>query len=307
MGRTTKQPRTASRHAPFCAWFLRSRTPNLSRPPSPCTGALLRGLLAPGHALGTSRLLAAALRFAAPRLRALGVRLARKGGVRCGPMPFPLQSGCNAARSFLRGRVARSIRSPGVVPRSLRASAGLSLAPLRRRKLYSSPPGFRQANRHRLFCGAGPVLPFPDMVHLFFNEFSSLRGRSFALALVSPGTLQRLLFKAYGSPCSFPFISPSTFLDRRAQTKFQIGSCGQPVAAEWERRTMTRTESPAPPNTFQNMRHRARCGKPCKSAGDAICTLTPPRRCSAKDQTRRKLFLSASSPATKKIARASRS
>src|SRR5271163_3144281 len=99
-------------------------------------------------------------------------------------MTLALQGGAGCARPFPGRRVARFL-----------ARARRSLAFLRRRKFHPSPPGFRQPNRYGLLRGAGAVLPFPNMVHLFFHEFSGLRGRSFALAFVFSSALQRLFFR----------------------------------------------------------------------------------------------------------------
>src|SRR5439155_21619969 len=68
------------------------------------------------------------------------------------------------------------------------------LAPGGWRQVYTRAAGLRKADGNRLFCGPRSKLSLANVLHFFAHKFAGLRGGSFALALITPGPFEGLLF-----------------------------------------------------------------------------------------------------------------
>ena len=62
------------------------------------------------------------------------------------------------------------------------------------RQFDTSFPGFGKPDRNGLLGVLNSVLPFPDMVNLFADEFSRLRGRRLTFASILAGAFNSLFF-----------------------------------------------------------------------------------------------------------------
>jgi hypothetical protein len=63
------------------------------------------------------------------------------------------------------------------------------------RELYASFAGFRKPNRNGLLSILNSVLPFPNMMNLFANEFPRLGGWRLAFASILAGAFNGLFFR----------------------------------------------------------------------------------------------------------------
>src|SRR5215471_8369571 len=85
--------------------------------------------------------------------------------------------------------VARCDVSLRIATRPLRR-----LAFLRRRKVDTGAPRFRQADRDGLLGRTSAVLSLADVIHFLVDEFAGLCARRLAFSLVAPGAFDGLSF-----------------------------------------------------------------------------------------------------------------
>src|SRR5215467_9901823 len=108
---------------------------------------------------------------------------------------------------FMRA-LAACICAFRLTARSRRSSAFLGWPQI----LYSTAR-LGQPDSNSLFRRPGAVLPFPDMTHLFANEFARLRAGRFSLSPILSSSFQSLFFRHSDSfaweDCSSPELCQS--------------------------------------------------------------------------------------------------
>jgi hypothetical protein len=106
---------------------------------------------------------------------------------------FAAQRGFHARRPFGRNTV-RPLASLEIAACAFAHWLG-RLSLLGRRQPNSGAPRLRKSYRDSLFGRSRAVFTVTDMINLFSDEFSSLRGRSFALARVATRSFDGSFFR----------------------------------------------------------------------------------------------------------------
>lgn len=76
-----------------------------------------------------------------------------------------------------------------------------------RRQFDAGAPRFGKADCNGLLRRAGAMLAFPDVIHLFAYEFSSLRTGRLAFARIFLGSFDSLLFRHHYLHCELVFCA----------------------------------------------------------------------------------------------------
>jgi hypothetical protein len=105
--------------------------------------------------------------------------------------PFSARGRLHASRRRTRRRRAAS---PDIAF-GLFARPRTGLTSFGRRQWNTRASRLRKTNGNRLSCGSSAMFAFSNMLHLFPDELSSLRGWRFAVARVPPSTIECLWFR----------------------------------------------------------------------------------------------------------------
>ena len=128
-------------------------------------------------------------------------------------LAFALQNRAYRARSLPRNSMFMRALAACICAFRLTARSRRSSAFLRWPQFHSRAARLGQPDSNSLFRRPGAVLPFPDMTHLFANEFARLRAGRFSLSPILSSSFQSLFFRHSDSfaweDCSSPELCQS--------------------------------------------------------------------------------------------------